>query len=47
MIIGFGTALTAVVSMLIWKEKMNIQTVLGILVIIIGVVVLNLKNPAH
>jgi multidrug transporter EmrE-like cation transporter len=47
MIIGFGTALTAVVGMLIWKEKMNIQTVLGILVIIIGVVVLNLKNPAH
>jgi small multidrug resistance pump len=44
---GVGTALTAVIGVLIWKEKMNIQTVLGILLIIIGVIVLNLKSPAH
>ncbi|MDQ0203512.1 DMT family transporter [Pectinatus haikarae] len=41
---GVGTAITALVSVLIWKEQLNIYTVAGIALIIIGVVILNLRN---
>lgn len=41
---GVGTALTAVISVVIWKETMSIQMVLGMLLIIAGVVLLNLRN---
>ncbi|MGF9964390.1 DMT family transporter [Bacillus rhizoplanae] len=45
---GIGTALTALISMFIWKETISIQAVIGIVCIIIGVIVLNLeKTTAH
>lgn len=44
---GVGTALTAVVAMLVWKESINSYTALGIVLIIIGVALLNLKGSAH
>ncbi|MBD1378910.1 DMT family transporter [Metabacillus arenae] len=44
---GVGTAATAVIGVLIWKEKLSIYSVMGILFIIIGVVILNLKAPIH
>lgn len=39
---GVGTALTALISILIWKEKISIHGVIGMLLIIAGVVILNL-----
>jgi small multidrug resistance pump len=44
---GVGTALTTLIAVLIWKEHFNFYMVLGILLIIAGVVLLNLKGPAH
>lgn len=44
---GLGTALTALVAMLVWKESITIYTIIGIAFIIIGVVLLNLKGSAH
>lgn len=44
---GVGTALTAVIAVLIWKEQLNIYTVAGMTLIIIGVVILNLKGSTH
>ena len=44
---GLGTALTALVALLVWKESINIYTALGIGFIIIGVALLNLKGSAH
>ncbi|WP_028402049.1 DMT family transporter [Ectobacillus panaciterrae] len=45
---GVGTALTAVISIFIWKETVSIQAVIGIACIIVGVVVLNLgKTTTH
>lgn len=44
---GAGTALTALVAIVIWKEPINIYTVVGIVLIVIGVVILNLKGTAH
>lgn len=44
---GMGTALTAVVAVLFWKESINIYTVMGIMLIIVGVVLLNLKGSNH
>ena len=44
---GVGTALTALVAVLIWKEDLNIYAVVGIAFIIVGVVILNLKGGAH
>jgi multidrug transporter EmrE-like cation transporter len=44
---GVGTAVTAIIGIVIWKETASITTVLGILLIIAGVVVLNLKGTAH
>jgi len=39
---GVGTALTTLVGVLIYKEKINTQKVMGILLIIVGVVVMKL-----
>lgn len=39
---GVGTALTAFISILIWKERITIQGALGMTLIIVGVVILNL-----
>ena len=41
---GLGTALTAIVGVVLYKELFNRKTVLGILCIILGVVVLNLAG---
>ncbi|MEG6584430.1 DMT family transporter [Dendrosporobacter sp. 1207_IL3150] len=41
---GVGTALTALVGILVWKEQLNINSVLGIALIIIGVILINLKG---
>lgn len=44
---GVGTALTAVIGILYWKEQLNIYNGIGIVLIIIGVALLNLKGTAH
>jgi len=41
---GVGTALTAIVGIVFWKEKFNFKILLGIIIIITGVVVLKLAN---
>lgn len=41
---GLGTALTAIVGVVLYKELFNRKKVLGILCIILGVVVLNLSG---
>ncbi|MFJ7666879.1 DMT family transporter [Lysinibacillus sp. NPDC097195] len=44
---GLGTALTAVVGVVFYKENFNVKKFVGILLIIIGVVVLNLAGGSH
>ncbi|MEH7461933.1 multidrug efflux SMR transporter [Bacillus thuringiensis] len=45
---GVGTALTAVIGVLIWKDAFTWQTLVGLVLIIGGVVVLNLSGSgAH
>lgn len=44
---GVGTALTALIAIIIWKESINIYTAVGIILIIIGVVLINIKGSAH
>ncbi|NHN29052.1 DMT family transporter [Paenibacillus agricola] len=44
---GLGTIATVAISVLIWKEKINIGSIIGISLIVIGVAVLNLFGPAH
>jgi small multidrug resistance pump len=44
---GLGTIATVIISVLIWKERITIGSVIGILLIVTGVVVLNLWSPAH
>ncbi|WP_372629393.1 multidrug efflux SMR transporter [Cohnella sp.] len=45
---GVGTALTAVIGIVVWKETASLTTALGIVLIVAGVVVLNLKGSgAH
>lgn len=44
---GVGTVLTALVAVFVWKESINIYSGFGIALIVIGVVLLNLKGPAH
>lgn len=39
---GLGTALTAIVGFLIFKEKINMQTIIGIFLLIIGIVLMRL-----
>lgn len=39
---GAGTALTAVVGFIIFKEQMTVKTVLGILLLIVGIVLMRL-----
>lgn len=43
---GLGTALTALVGIIIYKEKFNTKVLLGLVLIISGVVVLNISNGA-
>lgn len=44
---GVGTALTALIGILIWKEQLNIYSGIGVVLIVIGVVLLNLKGSGH
>lgn len=44
---GVGTALTALIAVLVWRETISAYTIIGIAFIIIGVVLLNLKGSAH
>ncbi|MEG6522937.1 multidrug efflux SMR transporter [Desulfotomaculum sp. 1211_IL3151] len=44
---GLGTVATVIISILIWKEKVNFASVTGIALIIIGVIVLNMYGPGH
>ncbi|PHA00053.1 QacE family quaternary ammonium compound efflux SMR transporter [Bacillus pseudomycoides] len=45
---GIGTALTALIGVLIWKDVFTWQTFVGIVLIIGGVVVLNMSSSgAH
>lgn len=44
---GIGIVATTFISVLIWKEKINVASVAGIALILIGVVVLNLFGPEH
>jgi len=44
---GLGTVLTALVAIFIWKESINLYSGIGMGLIVVGVVVLNLKGPAH
>ena len=43
---GIGTALTAVIGLVIWGEPLSLLSILGIVVIIGGVVLLNAPAPA-
>ncbi|WP_409305881.1 DMT family transporter [Peribacillus sp. SCS-155] len=40
---GVGTAATALIGVLVWKEQVNLTTMAGILFIIMGVILLNLN----
>lgn len=44
---GVGTALTALIGVLLWKEHIDLYGMIGIALIIAGVVVLNLKSGVH
>lgn len=44
---GIGIVATTIISVLIWKEKINIASVTGIALILIGVVILNLFGPGE
>lgn len=44
---GLGTALTAIVGVIFYKEYFNVKKCIGIAMIITGVVVLNLAGGAH
>ncbi|WP_345888413.1 DMT family transporter, partial [Staphylococcus aureus] len=39
---GLGTALTAVVGFILFKERVNIQTVVGIFILIIGIILMRI-----
>ncbi|WP_410985254.1 DMT family transporter [Bacillus cereus] len=41
---GVGTALTALIGVLVWKDVFTWQTALGIILIIGGVIVLNMSG---
>jgi len=38
---------TTIISVLIWKEKINGDNIIGIVLILAGVVILNLFGPGH
>ena len=44
---GAGTAATVLISVLLWKEKISAGSVLGIVLILVGVVVLNFFGGGH
>jgi small multidrug resistance pump len=44
---GLGMVATTVISVMIWKEKINFASVSGILLILIGVIILSYFGPGH
>ncbi|MEK3906748.1 DMT family transporter [Oceanobacillus sp. FSL W7-1309] len=44
---GLGLVATAIISVLIWKEKINMASIAGITLILAGVLILNLFGPGH
>ncbi|MCS9985342.1 QacE family quaternary ammonium compound efflux SMR transporter [Weissella paramesenteroides] len=44
---GLGIVLTTILSVVIWKEAINLSSILGIGFILVGVVILNLYGPGH
>ncbi len=44
---GVGIIATTIISILIWKEKINVASVTGIALILAGVIILNLFGPGH
>ena len=44
---GLGFVLTTIISVLIWKEKINMASIAGITLIVAGVVILNLFGPGY
>ncbi|WP_164815269.1 MULTISPECIES: DMT family transporter [Paenibacillus] len=44
---GLGSVLTVIISVLIWKEKINAGSIVGIALIIAGVVILQMLGPGH
>lgn len=44
---GLGIVFTTIISVLIWKEKINMASITGIILILVGVVILNLFGPGH
>ncbi|PLR91994.1 DMT family transporter [Bacillus sp. T33-2] len=44
---GLGTVATVIISILIWKEKVTVGSIIGISLIVIGVVVLNMFGPGQ
>jgi small multidrug resistance pump len=44
---GVGTVATVMISVLIWKEKVSFGSLIGIILIVVGVVVLHLFSPGH
>ncbi|RHW39965.1 QacE family quaternary ammonium compound efflux SMR transporter [Lysinibacillus yapensis] len=44
---GLGIVFTTIISILIWKEKVNGASILGIILILVGVVILNLFGPGN
>lgn len=44
---GLGLVLNTVISVLVWKEKLNMASIAGITLILVGVVILNLFGPGH
>lgn len=44
---GVGSVATVLISVLIWKEKINTGSIVGIALIVVGVVILNLFGAGH
>ncbi len=43
---GVGTAGTAIIGVLLWKEKINVYGLAGIAFVIFGIILLNLSAPS-
>ncbi|MBK3495241.1 multidrug efflux SMR transporter [Viridibacillus sp. YIM B01967] len=44
---GVGTAITAVIGILLWQDPFSIMTLLGLILIIGGVILLNSSNSSE
>lgn len=44
---GVGTALTAIIGVVIYRENFNLKKLLGLLLIIGGVIIMRLSGGAH